>query len=130
MTCFGYGVDTSRARRPLWTSGGVDVLSAEALMKALGVIAIGEAEADVPNVVALKFMASRAQRQVLGAAEVVNGCVVRASRDFCAERDLVRPLAIDRRLAQLAFAIDHCDAPRVRTDRQSHDSKQVSLGLD
>jgi hypothetical protein len=76
-------------------------------LKELGVIMLGEAIANVPDVVARKGVTAWAQRQVLVTAEILNERVVGARDEVGGERDLVWSLAIDCRFAQLAFAVDH-----------------------
>jgi hypothetical protein len=72
-------------------------LAVEPSPKYVGVRQLGEAENNVVNVVPPHRMASRGERQA--AAELVHDVVLRAVYLVRAERNLVRPTAIDCKTA-------------------------------
>jgi hypothetical protein len=91
--------------RPLGAVLRIDELATEALAELLGVLALGKAEDVRVGSIAIEGMASRAEREVL--AEETNGQIVAAGAAVGRERDLMRPVSVNRVYAELASAIAH-----------------------
>ena len=91
--------------RPLGAALRIDELAAETLAELLGVLALGKAEDVHVGAIAIEAMASRTEREVL--AEETNSQVVAAGAAGRGERDLMRPVAVYRRFAELASSVDH-----------------------
>jgi hypothetical protein len=76
-------------------------------MEAFGVITLSKAVDNVVSVIAPKEVLTRTERKILVAAEMMDHHEIAARDKAGGERDLVWPLAVHRRFAQLTFAIHH-----------------------
>ena len=74
---------------------------AEALAELLDVLVLGKAEDIHVGAVSIEGMSSRAERQIL--AKQTNGHIVAAGAAIGGERDLMQPVAVDRRLAEFEW---------------------------
>ena len=95
--------DLATRARPLGAVLGIDELAAKAIAELFGVLALGKAEDVHVRAVSIKRMAARGKRQVL--AEKTNRHIVAASAAISRKRHLMRPIAINRVLAEFASAL-------------------------
>ena len=121
---FSRGGLTTEAR-PLRPILRIDELAAELLPETSSVIALSEAEHVEVRAIAIEGMAAVAQRQAF--AEKADGHVVAAGAAVCGKGDLVGPVAVDRRFAELASAIDHATT-KVLVAARAHATRRTRGG--
>ena len=81
------------------------MLASETLMEAFGVITLSKAVDNVVSVIAPKEVLTRTERKILVAAEMMDHHEIAARDKAGGKRDLVWPLAVHRRFAQLTFCV-------------------------
>ena len=96
--------------RPLGAVLRIDELAAEAFAKLLGVLALGKAEDIHVGAVSIEAMPARAECEAL--AEEMDGHIVAAGAAVRGERNLMRPVAVDRGFAEFASSVDHAHSPQ------------------
>src|SRR5262245_29010788 len=109
VTRFRRSIDPTCAPRPSWAACWVNDLAAEAALKVLGMVAFRKAEDDHVDTVATERVAARTDQEPF--AELTYDRVIAAITALGRQTDLMRPVAIDRMLAQFAFAVDHGVTP-------------------
>ena len=96
------GSPLSRPPRSLLWS---DELAVEATAKLLRVLTFTKAVDIEPNCIAIEEVPARTERHAL--AELLNANPIGTGAPVCWNGNLMRPLSVDRSLAELSFAIDH-----------------------